>query len=68
MNRNEFLRRARRYARRNRLEYYFDPQSGKGSHGKLSIGSHIAYVPQGEIRTGTHFKILKDLDIDPREF
>ncbi len=68
MNRNEFLRRARHYARRHHLGYYFDPQPGKGSHGKLSIGSHTTFVPQGEIRTGTHFKILKDLEIDPREF
>ena len=68
MNRNEFLRRARRYARNNQLDYYFDPQSGKGSHGKLTVGSHITFVPQGVIRTGTQFKILKDLDINPREF
>ena len=66
MNREQFLRRARRYARRNGLEYYFDPGHGKGSHGALYLGSLRTFVPEGEIRKGTLSSILKDLGINPR--
>ena len=33
----ELIRRARRYARSNGLEYRFEPARGKGSHGRLWI-------------------------------
>ena len=39
MNGREFVRRARRYARRNNLEWRFDPADGKGSHGTFFLGS-----------------------------
>ncbi len=68
MNRNEFLRRARRYARNNELDYYFDPERGKGSHGRLYLGDLDTFVPDGEIRPGTLFSMLKDLGINPRRF
>lgn len=68
MNRNEFLRRARRYARNNELDYYFNPQQGKGSHGAVYVGGVRTFVPEGEIRPGTLFSILKELGIDPRRF
>lgn len=38
MNNREFIRRARRYARRNGLEFYLDPTRGKGSHGTVYVG------------------------------
>ena len=68
MNRNEFLRRARRYARRNGLDYGFNSERGKGSHILVSLGDRQTFVPEGEIRAGTLFSILKDLDINPRRF
>ena len=68
MNRNEFLRRARRYARNNGLDYGFNSDRGKGGHIQVSIGELHTFVPEGEIRTGTLFSILKDLNINPRRF
>ena len=68
MNDREFLRRARRYARRKRLSFRSDPDKGKGSHAELWIGSNRATIQHGEIPTGTLMAILKQLGIDRREF
>ena len=68
MNGREFLRRARRYARRNGLEFSFDPTKGKGSHGEVRIGGFKTIVQHGEISTDTLHSMLKDLRIDRRGF
>ena len=68
MNDREFLRRARRYARRRRLDFRFDPDKGKGSHAELWIGSRKTTLQHGEIPTGTLMGMLKQLQIDRREF
>ncbi len=68
MNGREFLRRARRYARENGLEFSFNPTRGKGSHGKVYIGDLSTTVQHGEIKPGTFADMLKDLRIDRREF
>ncbi len=68
MNREQFLRRVRRYARRNGLEYRFEPRRGKGSHGKLTVGEYSAIVPDKEIRPGLFAAILSDLNIPRRDF
>ena len=68
MNGREFLRRARRYARENGLEFSFNPARGKGSHGEVRIGELKATVQHGEIKRNTLLNMLKDLRIDRREF
>ena len=68
MNGREFVRRARRYARRNRLNFDFDPSHGKGSHGELRVGEFRTTVQHGEIAIGTFANMLKDLNIDRKEF
>ena len=68
MNREQFLRRARRYARRNGLEYDFNPVHGKGSHGTLRIGGRLTRVQTGEIPRRTLLAMLRQLGIDHREF
>ena len=68
MNGREFIRRARRYARRNRLDFYFDPAKGKGSHGTVYVGDHETQVQHGEIAIGTLMAMLRELQIDRREF
>ena len=68
MNGREFLRRARRYARRRGLEFDFDPSRGRGSHGELRMGGRTTFVPHGEIATGTLMSIFRQLDIDRRDF
>ena len=68
MNGREFVRRARRYARRRKLEFRFDTTSGKGSHGRLHLGGRLTTVPYGEIGPGLFASMLKDLDIDRKGF
>ena len=68
VNGSEFVRRARRYARKNGLAFSFDPSRGKGSHGMVYVGRFRTFVQQGEIPSGTLTGMLKDLSIDRREF
>ena len=68
MNGREFIRRARRYARRNRLDFRFDPAKGKGSHGTVYVGDRETQVQHGEIATGTLMSMFRDLGIDRRDF
>ena len=68
MNGREFVRRARRYARKNRLEFSFDPTAGKGSHGRLTIGTRSTIVKYGEIGPNMLADILKHLGIVRGEF
>ena len=68
VNGSEFVRRARRYARKNGLAFSFDSSRGKGSHGKLIVGNRATIVQHGEIALGTLASMLRKLDIDRREF
>ena len=68
VNGREFVRRARRYARKHSLEFSFDPSRGKGSHGKLTVGGRATIVQHGEIAFGTLISMLRRLDIDRGEF
>ena len=68
MNGQQFVRRARRYARRHGLDCTFDPAQGKGSHGTLYVGGHKTTVSHGEVRRGLLADMLKQLGIDPQEF
>lgn len=68
MNGREFVRRAQRYARRTGREFILDPERGKGSHALLYIGRRRTIVPHQEISAGLLAAMLKDLDIDRRNF
>ena len=68
MNGREFVRRARRYARRNGLEWRFDPARGKGSHGRFYLGMRETTVQHGEISRPMLFEMLRQLGINYREF
>ena len=68
MNSREFLRRARRYARKRGLEFDHFPDRGKGSHGEVWLGPHRTTIPHGEIPAGTLAAMMRQLHIDRREF
>ncbi len=68
MNGREFVRRARRYARRNGLEWRFDPARGKGSHGRFYLGTRETTVQHGEISRPMLFEMLRQPGINHREF
>ena len=68
MTGSEFVRRARRYARKNGLDFDLDPSRGKGSHETVHVGEFKATVQHGEIQKGTLAQMLRDLHINRREF
>ena len=68
MNGREFIRRARRYARKTGQDFYFDPRHGKGSHGTLHVGNRRTIVKHGEISGPMLATMLKQLGIDGKEF
>lgn len=68
MNGAEFVRRAKRYARKSGLSCHFNPSLGKGSHGRLHLGGRITTVVRKELGKGLLAAMLKDLEIDKEEF
>ena len=68
MTSREFIGRARAYARRTGQAFRFDPTHGKGSHGRVYVGSRFTTVQRGELRKGMLAAMLRQLNIDGREF
>ncbi len=68
MNGREFVRRARKFARKTGQTFRYDSAHGKGSHGRLYVGGRFTTVQQGELSKGMLAAMLKQLNIDHREF
>ena len=68
MTSREFIRRARTYARRTGQNFRFHPAHGKGSHGRVYVGTRFTTVQRGELKTGVLAAMLRQLNIDQREF
>ena len=68
MTSREFIRRARTYARRTGQNFRFDPAHGKGSHDRVYVGTRFTTVQRGELKTGVLAAMLRQLNIDRREF
>jgi mRNA interferase HicA len=68
MNCREFIKRAKKYAKANGLDFHFDPGRGKGSHGMLYIGGRRASVKRSEIGRGLLNAMLKQLKIKMEDF
>lgn len=68
VNGAEFVRRARRYARKAHLELRFDASRGKGSHGLLYVGNRRTVVKRGELKPRTLRGMLKQLGIREEDF
>lgn len=70
MNGREFLKKAKRYAKDNGLDYRFDESRGKGSHGTVYVGTRRTTVKdrKKEIYQGLYLSMLADLGIDPSQF
>ncbi len=68
MNGREFMRRAKRYAARNGLDFRFERAKGKGSHGQLYVGGRATTVKRSELSRGLLRNILRDLGIETEDF
>ena len=68
MDGSEFIRSAKRYAKRTGQEFRLEPGHGKGSHARLWIGGHFTTVQRGELKSGTFQGMLKQLNINKEDF
>ena len=68
MNGDQFIRRARKWARTHGREERVDSSRGKGGHVTQWIGDRFTVVKTGEIGTGLLAAMLKQLDIPKDEF
>ena len=50
------------------MTFAFDPERGKGSHGRVYIGDRFTTVKYGEIAPDLLADMLKQLGINRREF
>ena len=64
----EFIRRAKRYARKTGRDFRLDARRGKGSHARLHIGARFTTLRQGELPKGVLAAMLRQLGIDRKEF
>lgn len=67
MNGNELLAMIKRHAKARGLEVELITRKGKGSHGRLKVGSRFTTMKdrKKEIGKGLLAKMLRDLGIDP---
>jgi mRNA interferase HicA len=65
----EFQRKVQKLARRKGLECFFVATEGKGSHGRLYLGTESTTLKdrRHELGEGLLAKMYRDLKIDPRE-
>ena len=68
MNGREFIRRARRYARRTDQSFRLDRRRGKGSHATVYVGERNTIVKHSEIQPPMLYSMLRQLGINAREF
>ena len=68
MNGTEFIRRARRYAKKTGQDCRFEPTHGKGSHGRFYVGGNFTTVKRGELSRGLLHGMLKQLKIAKEDF
>jgi hypothetical protein len=67
MRGTEFLERLRSLATRRGIEFRFDAERGKGSHGRIRFGVRMSHMPdpRRELKRGTLSGICRDLGIKP---
>lgn len=69
MTGDEFIRRARKYARKNGLSFEIDRSAGKGDHVLLFLdGKRTTISDRGELRIGTLNAMFKQLGLKPGAF
>ena len=67
MKQAELVRKLRRLARRTGTDFHTLKTQGKGSHITLFYGDRRSTCPQGELKTGTFHKVLRDLGLRDRD-
>jgi len=68
MKSKEFIKRVKKYAKTNGLDFELNSRQGKGSHSVLKVGSKRTTVKHGEFHKSLLHAMLKQLNIDKKEF
>jgi len=68
VNGKEFMRRAKRYAKKAGLEFHYEKARGKGSHATLHVGRNSTVLKRTEIGKGLLDSMLKALEIPKEDF
>ena len=68
MNGAEFIRRTKRYARKQGLTVPIDARYGKGSHSRIYLGGRHTLVQRGELKPAVFHAMLKQLAITKEDF
>ena len=68
INGREFVRRAKRFAARNGLDFRFERGERKGSHGQLYVGRRQTMVKRTELSKVLLRNMLRDLGINKEDF
>jgi len=61
VNRDQFLKQVRKFAKANQLEFRLDKKRGKGSHITVYLDDKSTVIPSGELKKGTLISIKKKL-------
>ena len=69
MTGHEFLRKLKKLAKARQITVAHDPGHGKGSHGRVSLGSAFTALkdPKQEVGVGLPHKMCRDLGIKPTD-
>lgn len=65
MQREQFLRRLRRLARKHALAFEVDKSLGKGSHYRVRLAGRLTTVQSGDLSPGHVRRICEQLGIAP---
>jgi mRNA interferase HicA len=69
MNGEEFIRKLKKWARKNGRDVTVEPQRGKGAHRIVKVSPDgITTVKSGEIKKGLKAAMMKQLKIPPDAF
>lgn len=67
MNGEQFIRKTRKLAKAQGVEFSVNRKRGKGSHAVVYFGKRRTIVPHSEIKTGTLRGMCGDLGIKPED-
>lgn len=69
MRGDEFIRKVKKYAKKQGFAFEWRPERGKGSHGLLILAGCRTVVrnPRDELKTGTYHAMLKQLGLTERD-
>ena len=66
MNRDQLIRRLRRFAKKGGVPFEVDKKKGNGSHYRVKLGNKRSTL-QEDLNPGRIERFLKQLDVDPAD-